>query len=422
MRIIYSVLFYLSLPALFLRLCWRSLKSPEYRLRWHERLAIYPSQVADPVVWFHAVSVGEVESLVSLTDQLLGQFPQQRILITCTTPTGSARVKSVFQDRVAHVYLPYDVPDAVDRFVRHFRPRLAVVMETEIWPNLFAACANNAIPLYLINARLTEKSVRGYRKVPSLIRPALGCCQLIAAQSRQDAERFLSIGAKQSAVVNEGNIKFDVAIPPGMIEQGRRLKDSLFGGRFVCLLASTHEGEEAQFIESYRKLKLRIPEFLLVVVPRHPERFDGVKHLFLRAGLNVAARSAGQACHTGIDVYLADSMGELKLFYAAADVAFVGGSLVPVGGHNVLEPAAIGVPVIVGPWMDNFKQVTAGILGKNAAVQCQNAQAVADKIYDLYANEDIRLALIENGRAFVSENRGATEKLVGLLSKHFAQG
>ncbi len=418
MRTVYSALLYWLLPFLFLRLYWRSLAAPAYGRRWRERLALYPSPPPPSVVWLHAVSLGEVESLVPLVSALLARHPSQPLLVTTTTPTGSARIKAVFQDRVAHVYLPYDTPDAITRFMRHFRPRLAVVMETELWPNLFAGCAENAIPLYLINARLTEKSVRGYRKLGFLVRPMLAHVELIATQSQQDVQRFLGIGARPGKVVNMGNVKFDLMITPDLITEGQKLKHDLFSGRFVWLLASTHEDEERQFFCDYRRLKQQIPGLLLAVAPRHPERFPIVNRLLLKEGFSVVTRSSAQPCHHDSDVYLVDSTGELKLFYAAADVAFVGGSLVAAGGHNVLEPAAIGVPVVFGPWMDNFKQIAQGLLEKNAALQGHSGADIADKVYGLYANGQQRQSLVEQGRAFVLEHQGATAKILALLSAH----
>lgn len=416
MRVVYSCCFYLLLPIIFLRLLWRSIKAPDYRDRWPERLAIYPNKSAGHVIWFHAVSVGETESLLPLVRQLQAQYPLVKLLITTTTPTGSARVKAALQDTVEHVYLPYDLPDAVNRFMQQFKPRLAVIMETEIWPNLYAYCGNNQIPLYLINARLSEKSVRGYHKIAALVRPALANVKLIATQSRDDSERFLAIGADSDKVVTFGNIKFDAAIAPALIGQGRELKSGLFAGRFVWLLASTHKDEEILFFDTYRKLKQRIPGLLLVIAPRHPERFAAVKTLCEQAQLSVAARTLAQSCAGYTDVYLVDTLGELKLFYAAADVAFVGGSMVATGGHNVLEAAAIGAPILFGPYMHNFKEIVQGILANKAAVQCRNTEEVAETIYALYTDPAYRNTLIENAKIFVHNNQGATAKLFDLLA------
>ncbi len=236
-------------------------------------------------------------------------------------------------------------------------------METEIWPNLYACCGKNEVPLYIINARLSEKSSGGYQKIPALVVPALAQVKLIAAQTQEDAERFAAIGAKTGAVRTLGNIKFDIDVSNNIIEQGLQLKADLFSDRFVWLIASTHRDEEAIFLEIYKEIKRRIPELLLVIVPRHPERFGEVKKLCEQYQLTVVMRTSGEACHQFVDVYLADTMGELKMLYAASDATFVGGSMVPVGGHNVLEALAVGTPVLFGPYMANFKEIAGEYCG-----------------------------------------------------------
>ncbi|MDD2724919.1 MAG: lipid IV(A) 3-deoxy-D-manno-octulosonic acid transferase [Methylovulum sp.] len=414
MRIFYTCLFYLLMPGILLRLWWRGIKAPEYRKRWHERLAFYTQSYPDHVIWFHAVSVGEAEALFPLVKRLQQAYPQERLLITTTTPTGSARVKSVLKDTVSHVYLPYDVPDVLKRFTRCFKPRLAVVMETEIWPNLYALCGQQQIPLFLINARLSERSAKSYRRIAWLIRPALAQIKHIAAQTEEDCQRFAAIGAKNN-VSTIGNIKFDVEIAGDLSEQGGKLKANLFPGRFVWLAASTHKGEEARLLPLYLQLKQRIPELLLLIAPRHPERFDEAVQLCSQQGLGCVTRTSGMGCTDGTDVYLLDTLGELKLFYGAADAAFVGGSLVPVGGHNVLEAAAMGVPVIFGPYMANFKAIAASILQHDAAIQCQTDAGLIQAIMDLYAKPDYRAALIANGLAFIQANQGATIRIFNLL-------
>ena len=350
-----------------MRLLWRGIKAPAYRSRWRERFALYDQKFPQGVIWFHAVSVGEAEALFPLVRQIQKQHPVAKLLITTTTPTGSARVKAVMQETVAHVYLPYDVPDAVNRFLQCFKPKLAVIMETEIWPNLFISCGKNNIPLYIINARLSEKSSRGYQKIPALVHPALAQVSLIATQTQDDASRFIAIGADCEKVKMLGNIKFDVEIPQAIIEHGLQIKADLFRDRFVWLIASTHKDEEAMFLEIYKEIKQKIPELLLVLVPRHPERFADVKKLCEQLQLAVVMRTAGDRVNTETDVYLVDTMGELKMLYAASDVAFVGGSMVPRGGHNILEAAAVGVPVMFGPYMVNFKEIARGVLSHNAA-------------------------------------------------------
>jgi len=415
MRVVYSLLFYLLTPFILLRLVWRGIKAPEYLNRWRERFASYDKQYPQHDIWFHAVSVGETEALFPLVKRLQQEHPELKLLITTTTPTGSARVKAVLQETVTHVYLPYDLPGAVSRFVRCFKPRLAVIVETEIWPNLFACCGANQIPLTIINARLSEKSARGYQKIPTLVRPALAQVKHIAAQTEQDAERFIAIGAQKQTVEILGNIKFDLEIAQGTIEQGQQLKATQFAGRFVLLIASTHKDEEAPFVDIYRQLKQTIPELLLVVVPRHPERFDPVKKLFEQQQLTIVTRTSQQQCQPETDVYLVDTMGELKMLYAAADVAFVGGSLVPRGGHNILEASAVGVPVLFGPFMNNFKEIAGAALTAGAALQCQNEQDIVQAVLTIYRQPDFKLALVEKGKAFVLRNRGATDAVYARL-------
>ncbi len=416
MRVFYSCLFCLLIPFILVRLIWRSIKAPAYRHRWGERFAFYNRKFTPNVIWFHAVSVGEAESLFPLVRKIQQQHPDAKLLITTTTPTGSARVKAVMQESVEHVYLPYDIPCVVSRFMRCFKPRIAVIMETEIWPNLFACCGSNEIPLYVINARLSEKSAGGYQKIPALIAPALAQAKLIATQTQDDALRFVAIGAKTETVRTLGNIKFDVEVPSDIVGQGLCLKADLFSGRFVWLIASTHKDEEAIFLEIYKELKLQIPEMLLVIVPRHPERFGEVKKLCEQHQLAVVMRTSGEACDHA-DVYLADTMGELKMLYAASDATFVGGSMVSAGGHNILEALAVGTPVLFGPYMANFKEIAQGVLRHDAAIQCQNKNEIISAIIELYADAASRQSFAEKGRVFVRQNQGAVVRIVDILNQ-----
>ncbi len=417
MRAFYSLLFYLLIPFILIRLLWRSIKAPAYRDRWNERFAFYPQSHPKIDIWFHAVSVGEAEALFPLVRKLQHHHPDAKLLITTTTPTGSARVKAVLKDSVEHVYLPYDIPFAVNRFMQRFSPKIAVILETEIWPNLFACCGNYKIPLYIINARLSEKSSRGYQKIPSLVRPALAQVELIGAQTQEDAHRFIAIGAQYEKVKTLGNIKFDVEIPQLTIDQGRHVKADLFTGRFVWLIASTHKDEETIFLDIYKELKEKIPDLLLVIVPRHPERFGEVKKLCEGHHYNVAMRTSGATIQPDTDVYLVDTMGELKMFYAAADVAFVGGSMVPTGGHNILEAAAVGVPVMFGPFMANFKEIALGVLKQQAAIQCAHKDDIATAMMTLYTEPDYRQELIAKGKQFIEQNQGAIARIYAVLEK-----
>ncbi|RIZ71166.1 MAG: 3-deoxy-D-manno-octulosonic acid transferase [Methylococcales bacterium] len=415
MRYFYSSLFYLVIPFILLRLLWRSIKAPAYRHRWRERFALYNKSYPQNVIWFHAVSLGEAEAVFPLVRQIQKQHQNVEILITTTTPTGSARVNAVMQETVTHVYLPYDIPDAINRFMRCFKPRLAVIMETEIWPNLFLACGKRRIPLYIINARLSEKSSLGFQKIPSLVRPTLAQVTLVATQTEDDATRFISIGADSSKVKTLGNIKFDIKVPQETIEQGIQLKIDLFGGRFVWLIASTHKDEESIFLDLYQEIKKKIPELLLVIAPRHPERFSEVKKQCEQQQLAVVLRTSKENVRSDTDVYLADTLGELKMLYASADVAFVGGSMVPSGGHNILEAVAVGVPVMFGPYMSNFKEIARKVLVANAAIQCKDEAALILNLLILYDQPSYRATLVEKAKAFMIQNQGATDKICKTL-------
>ncbi|MCQ8181608.1 lipid IV(A) 3-deoxy-D-manno-octulosonic acid transferase [Methylomonas sp. SURF-1] len=417
MRQLYTAIFYLILPVILLRLYWRGIKAPPYRQRWRERLGIYPFQSRQGVLWVHAVSVGEAETAFPLIKLMQIRYPELPVLVTTTTPTGSARVRAVLGESVEHVYLPYDLPLVVRRFIAHFRPRLAVVMEKEIWPNLFAACAEAAIPLYVVNARLSARSALSYQKIPALVRPALAGVAAIAVQTGEDRARFIEIGAQPERVRVLGNIKFDVTIEPEAVAQGQSLKAQTFAGRWVLLIASTHHGEEEVFLELYPQLKAALPELLLLIVPRHPERFQLVRALCEQRGLQMVMRSEQRTCSAQTDVYIGDSMGELKMLYAAADAAFVGGSLVPVGGHNVLEPAAVGVPVMFGPEMFNFQEIAESMLAAEAAIQCVGAQTVPAAVLRLYQDIEFRNRLVGNARQFVADNQGAAERTAALLAE-----
>ncbi len=416
MRRLYSLLFYFVIPFVILRLWWRSLKNPAYRQRWLERFGIYSQTYSQNVIWFHAVSVGECEALFPLIFLIQTRQPDCSILITTTTPTGSARVKTVLGESVQHVYLPYDLPNVIARFLKTFKPKIAVIVETEIWANLYHACAVEKIPLYLINARLSEKSVRGYQKIPSLVIPALNAITICATQTENDKTRFISIGANPNIVQNLGNIKFDVTVSDAVFSEGRALKNTFFAQRFILLAASTHDGEEALLLACYAKLKLKIPELLLAIAPRHPERFATVEALAKNAGFNIITRTSQKFCDNETDVFLIDTLGELKLFYAAADIAFVGGSFVPIGGHNVLEPAAVGVPVLFGLEMRNFAQIAEKMLLEQAAIQCENTTELETAVIKLYTQPALRRDLIARAKNFIVQNQGATERIYNLLN------
>jgi len=414
-RRLYTALFQLLVPLVVARLWWRGLKAPDYRLRIPERFGFYPAVFEGRHAWFHAVSVGEAEAAFPLLRVLMERFPEQRFVVTTTTPTGSRRVRDVLGERVAHVYLPYDLPGPISRFLGAFRPRLAVVMETEIWPNLYLGCADAGIPLVLVNARLSERSARGYARLPGLMRESLGALRWIAAQTGADAERYRSLGAPAERVEVTGNLKFDLELPADLAERGGRLKAELFGGRPVILAGSTHEGEEAVLLEALNLLQAEFPGALLVIAPRHPERFDTVEELCRRAGRTVVRRSAGSGC-SAAEVFLLDTLGELRQFYAAGDLAFVGGSLVPIGGHNLLEPAVLGLPVLFGPHVFHFKDMSRGLVEGGGAVQVADAAQLAAAARRMLAEPSVRAAMGAANRAFVEQGRGALRRVADTLS------
>ena len=421
MRFFYTGLFSLLLPFVLLRLYWRGFKQAAYRQRWRERLALFKQTYPTGVVWFHAVSVGEAEAAFPLIRRLQQQHPETPILVTTTTPTGSARVQTVLAETVHHVYLPYDIPVILTRFFKVFRPSMLVVLEKEIWPNLFAQCGENHIPLLIVNARLSARSAKSYRLISSLVKPALANVNKILAQTEHDRIHFIEIGAKPETVEVSGNLKFDIDIPAALIEQGKALRRQLFPARFVWIVASTHAGEEELFFKQYPVLKQQIPELLLLIVPRHPERFETVRQLARQHSLKVVKRSENDLIDAATDIYLADTMGELKMLYAVADVAFVGGSMVSVGGHNILEPLAIGVPVMFGPHMINFKEIAANVLQQQAAVQCCSAVDAGEQLLNLYQDHEKCRQMVERGYRFIRQNRGALEKSHQVLLNYWPE-
>lgn len=417
MRFLYALLFYLLVPFILLRLAYKGRRVPGYRSRWRERFALQPMpESGRGAIWIHAVSVGEVEAAAPLIRALQDRG---RVLLTTTTPTGSARARTLFGDSVSHVYLPYDVPDAVHRFLDGYRPCVAIFMELEIWPNLFAGCGKRAIPLYLINARLSEKSARGYWRLHEFVASTLANVTRLCAQGEADAARFAALGYPKERIIVTGSIKFDLELPEDLPEQGRILRASLFGQRPVWIAASTHAGEEDQVLDVFLSLRRDYPGLILLLAPRHPERAPGIRALCQRRGLQCVTRSAGMPCSPDVAVFILDTLGELKQFYATGDIAFVGGSLVPAGGHNVLEPAALGVPILFGPRMDNFTEISRKLLAEQGAVQIQNQSELSDQVSRLLADATARQRLAEKARRFLAANRGALRATLNCLPDVF---
>jgi len=415
LRGLYAGLLRLALPLALLRLYWRGRRDPDHRRRWAERLGHFPPLPRIGCLWVHAVSVGETRAALPLIRALRTRYPELPLLVTTTTLTGSRQVREALGDQVQHVYAPYDLPGAVRRFLRRTRPKLAVIMETELWPNLLRRCAVEGIPVLIANARLSERSARGYARIRGLTAAMLRDVDLIAAQADADAERFRALGAPRVQVI--GNLKYDLTLPEDLPERGRQLRRALLGEqRLVWIAASTHAGEEEQVLDAFARVRHRWPELLLLLVPRHPERFDGVAALCRARGFELVRRGERRLCTPDTAVFLGDSMGELLLFYAAADLAFVGGSLVPTGGHNVLEPALLGLPVAFGPHMFNFSEAGQRLLAADAAWQVADAAALAAAVDRLLADPRLRRTAGQKGRTVVERHRGALRALLDRIA------
>jgi 3-deoxy-D-manno-octulosonic-acid transferase len=410
------------MPLVLLRLLWRSLKAPAYRQRWAERFGRFPPPSQIGGIWIHAVSVGEAQAVQPLIRRLLQRQQAGSLVVTTTTPTGSARVRELFADQVFHVYFPFDLPWAVRGFLDRVRPSLAVLVETEVWPNLLAECNRRRIPVLLANGRLSERSARGYRRLGSLSRQTFARFSAVAAQSEADAQRFASVGVPLERLTVTGSIKFDQSIRGSVKEQAEVVRREWGVDRPVWVAASTHEGEEEWVLEAHEQVLRALPDALLVLVPRHPERFDRVAQLVQRRGLAMWRRTQRTRPPSATAVFVGDTMGELSVFLAAADAAFVGGSLLPVGGHNVLEPAALGVPVAFGPHMFNFAQISRMLLEAGAAEQVDDAAGLGETMQRWLGNASLRARVGENGRRVVEANRGALERVLRLVDDLLREG
>ena len=428
LRGLYSAALYLLAPVTIYHLIWRGFRHNEYFHRWGERYAVY-LQDRHPrgrkrrmdTVWVHAVSVGEVNAAAALVNALQRERPDLRLLVTTITPTGSQRVRALWGDTVEHVYLPYDLSGAVERFLAHFNPRLALIMETELWPNLLFGCSEHEIPVYILNARLSARSLRGYSVLAPLISRALRTVRHVAAQSHADATRFVRLGAPRERVSEVGNLKYDMAVAPGIAEHVRRFTEHA-GDRPVWIAASTHEGEEAAVVAMHADLRKRHPGLLLLWAPRHPERFRGVVQLAVEAGWRVATRRLTHWPDAADEVFVVDTLGELTAFYACADVAFVGGSLQAIGGHNLLEPAAVGTPALTVPHLHKFTEIAQRLREAGAVCVEPDARGVGAAIDELLDDAPARSRMSAAGMALVEEGRGALALTLALILGDLPRG
>ena len=423
MRYLYSALLYLLFPLLLLRMLLRSLRAPDYRHRLLERLGICNPgfEMDSPVIWVHAVSVGEVQAAAPLVEAMLRRFPDHELLLTTTTPTGSERVHALFGSRVYHVYCPWDLPGAVRRFMSRVQPRLLVLVETELWPNILHRAAGQGCRVLLANARLSERSARGYARIGPLTRQMLGHLDRVACQGEGDAVRFLALGLPRDALRVTGNLKFDLEIDDGMRELVSRLRRGVGEpSPPVVLAASTHPGEDEQVLAAFRILRRSEPGCRLMLAPRHPERFEDVCSMSRDAGWKVSRRSEGAGPGPGTDVLLCDTMGELPALFGVATVAVIGGSLVPNGGHNPLEAAIWGVPVLSGPSMFNFEGVSARLLLAGAMIRLEAPEDLAASLESLLRDPDACRTMGQAGQRVVEQNRGVAGRLLDLVVAELA--
>jgi len=441
-RFLYNIAFYLLLPLILLRLVWRSLWGPSYmrRLRerfgfvgaaqtahnWRERFG-FVAMARDAHryqrwIWVHAVSVGESNAAAPLIRKLKQEHPDCGIVVTSMTPTGSDRIRALFGDQVRHVYAPYDYSGAVQRFLRVFRPTLVMLVETELWPNLVHYSKGSGARVIVINARLSDKSFRGYERYAALGKPMLMQIDCIAAQTSADAGRFLKLGVPAARVHVSGNVKFELELPPDLEARKATLARRIEGRRPTWIAASTREGEDGKVLQAFRQCLQTLPEMLLILVPRHPERFRAVERLCIEQDLQVVSRSSGKPVTPHTQVLLGDSMGELLVYYALSDVAFVGGSLVDTGCQNVLEPAALGLPVLTGPSHYNFAAACEILETAGALVTVPDETALAYEVTRIFADPDARVRMGAAGRRSVRDNGGALERTYRLVEEQLEKG
>ncbi|MFT3741869.1 MAG: lipid IV(A) 3-deoxy-D-manno-octulosonic acid transferase [Gammaproteobacteria bacterium] len=415
MRHIYTIIFYLISPYIFLRLWWKGRKTPGYRQNWAERLGYAPELPS--CIWLHAVSVGELLAAKPIVMALQKHYPQTPIVLTGMTATGRALAQPLCNQMVHYTYVPYDFPSAVRRFLQRSKPHLAIIMETELWPNLIYETAAQRIPIVIANACLSEKSFRGYQKIPAIVKPMMDAISLIGAQTAIDRERFIQIGANPDKTLVWGSIKFEVIVPQALVTAGREARQAWSQPRPVVIAASTHAPEEKIALQAFQILRKNFPDALLIVVPRHPQRFDEVAELCRKQGFKTLRRSEQKTCTPDVDIFLGDSLGEMFFFYAMADVVFLGGSLLPLGGHNLLEPAALGLALTTGNQIFNIEEVVDLLKAQQALRVVANETELAQAWNELLTNPDLREAMGRGASAVVEKNRGALEKHMAGIAK-----
>ena len=421
MRFLYSLTLLLLLPFAFVWMFWRTLRQTGHADKLGERFGSSPYLPRNEIIWVHGASVGEMRAAAPLVQALHRHYPQHPLLVTSFTGAGRVQAQALFGDRVLVAQLPYDLPFCVNRWLKCVSPVIGIIMETEIWPNLVAVCARRHIPLLMVSARLSERGLKHYRRFPRLVRAALAQVTAIAAQTEMDADGFRQLGAAPEHLAVIGNLKFDVQFPEALPQEGRALRTRLFDKATVIVAGSTREGEEAQVLSAFHSLLVKHPNCMLVLAPRHPERASSVAELINAQGSVCRRRSAGEVRLKAGEVLLLDTLGELTHFYAAAHVAFVGGSLVPVGGHNLLEPAALGLPVLAGPHLGNVRDIAEMLRHAGGLIVVDDAKTLGEAFIWLVGNPGTRQHIGQAAQQIVIANRGALDKalkLIGLVLAH----
>lgn len=412
---LYNSVLRLLAPVALVHLEWRSRRQIHRGDSTLARLGWFRYRDGDDPIWVHAASVGEVQAAVPLVRRLLDEYPHRSLLMTCFTGTGLKRAEDLFGDRVRILPVPYDLPGAVQRFLRRVDPSMLVVMETEIWPNLFTASQSYGVPVIIASARMGAGRIDSYRRIRGLVRESLQAVTRIGAQTDVDAERFCELGAPRDRVYVTGNVKFDLSMPARVTEEAAGIRRVLLGERPVWVAASTRAGEEEKILAAFARVRADVEDLLLVLVPRHPDRAGQVASMCAGRGLSVVRRTEGRPCEADNDVFLVDTLGELPIFYAAADVVFVGGSLVPVGGHNLLEPLALGKPVLTGPYNDNARDLADLLERAGAVAIVQDPEDLGDRITRLFSEAGERSAMTEGARVAIEKNRGAVDRVIELI-------
>jgi 3-deoxy-D-manno-octulosonic-acid transferase len=423
MRFIYSFVFYLALPFILVRLWWKGRKTPGYSKRWWERLGFVKPLPVKGAIWVHAVSLGEMVVARPLIRALEQRYPNTPIVITNMTATGAAIAAQLESKHIYKFYVPYDLPDVVNRFIRRVQPRLLIIMETELWPNLIHHVSRQQIPILLANARLSARSARGYQRIAQLTQKLLSQISMIAVQTSDEAERFISLGAKADQTKALGSIKFDIPVPEALVAEGRALREGWGAdNRPILLAASTHGGEEEKVLAAFSKIKQTFKDALLILVPRHPERFDEVVRLAEKQGFNVVRRSAKIDCDQTTDIFVGDSFGEMFLYFALADIAFVGGSFVKIGGHNLLEPAALSLPIVTGAHVFNFAEIFKLLDEHAAVIQVQDERALSHSWLKLLEDKAEAKQMGQRAKEVVLQNQGALAKHMDCVNSLLGSG